>query len=64
MSKQMETNKITRDIFSLAQALNSSVVLYNENVILKTTERKALIEKDLEQMSEQLVLLKDQINAI
>lgn len=60
----METNKIARDIFSLAQALNSSVVLYNENVILKTTERKALIEKDLEQMSEQLVLLKDQINAI
>ena len=44
----METNKIARDILSLVQALNSGIVLYNDNVVLKTVERKALIFQDIE----------------
>jgi hypothetical protein len=43
----MEMNKTARDILSVAQALNSDVVLYNDNVNLETTERKALIFQDI-----------------
>jgi hypothetical protein len=44
---KMEMNKTARDILSVAQALNSDVVLYNDNVNLETTERKALIFQDI-----------------